>query len=126
MAFSMRSALAMLVGSGILLASGDGRAAFVPRNGPAPQLASALSPPPRSPADGHAHAHRTGALLRFDSGLGVYTVTGSANLYYFGDEFIRHRSGLWEFSARPSGPWEAGRPEWVPFRLRIARYRDAE
>ncbi len=121
-----RSALALLLGSAILLASLPGWAAFMPRLALTPQLATALTPPPRAPTDGYAHAHRSGAVLRFDSKLGVYTVAGFADLYYFGDEFIRNRSGLWEFSVRPSGPWEPGRAEWVPVRLRAERYREVE
>jgi hypothetical protein len=125
MPFSMRSALATLIGGGTLLAAMSGEAAFVPRQASPPRLARALVPPPASPWDGYAHAHRSGALLHFDSDLGVYTVSGAADLYYFGNAFIRRRSGLWEFSPRPSGPWAAGRAEWVPVRLRAAHYREA-
>jgi hypothetical protein len=126
MSLSMQSALATLIGGGILLTAVGGQAAFVPPHRTPPRLASALFPPPASPGHGYAHAHRSGALLRFDSDLGVYTVAGAADLYYFRDAFIRNRSGHWEFSARPSGPWEPGRAEWVPVRLRAARYRDTD
>lgn len=125
MSLSKRSALATLIGGGILLTAASGEAAFVPRHPSASQRASALFPPPAAPGHGYAHAHRSGALLRFDSDLGVYTVSGAADLYYFGNAFLRNRSGLWEFSVRPSGPWAPGRAEWVPVRLRAARYRDA-
>jgi hypothetical protein len=79
-------------------------------------------PPPLAPVDGHRHPHQSGALLRFDSALGVYTVSGVAGVYYFADGFIRHHDGSWEFSERPTGPWAPGRAEWVPLTLRLVLY----
>jgi len=120
----MRVGLAGLVGSLLLLASAGSQGALAPVARAVDLSPRALLPPPRAPAHGHRHAHRSGALLRFDAQLGVYTVTGADDVYFFGNGFIRSRDGHWEFSPRPGGPWSPGRAEWVPVHLRAERYRD--
>jgi len=111
-----------LVCAGLLLTALAGAAAPVPLAIAEPLGWTPSMPPPLAPTHGHRHAHRSGALLRFDSGLGVYTVSGAAGVYYFADAFIRRRDGVWEFSPRPSGPWASGRAEWVPLKLRAELY----
>lgn len=45
-----------------------------------------------------------GVASRWDAGLGVYAVTGTADLYYRERTYYRWRSG-WSWASNPQGPW---------------------
>jgi hypothetical protein len=83
-----------------------------------PVIARKAGPPPHAPAHGYRRKHPSGAELRFDARLDVYTVVGRADVYFHDGWFIRIQSGIWQVSATLNGPWEPRDASWVPPGLR--------
>ena len=72
-------------------------------------------PPAHAPAHGYKKKHHDdGPELVFDSGLGVYLVVGSANVYFDNDSYFRYSNGGWEFGVNLSGPWRTADYRHVP------------
>ena len=81
-------------------------------------------PPPHAPAHGYRHRHRGGIDLVFDTGLGVYLVTGTPH-YFYRDYFYRYRRGIWHRSRNHNGPWRDTQGRGLPrgLRRRARRWR---
>lgn len=86
-----------------------------------PVVVARPGPPSHAPAHGYRRKHESGADLRFDQRLGVYIVVGHANVYFHDGWFLRIRSGAWQVSASPAGPWKPKNAESLPPGLR-AKY----
>lgn len=57
------------------------------------------------PAYGYRYHHPYGVDLDYDAGLGVYTVVGWPNYYFWDNRFYRFRRDRWEESPRFRGGW---------------------
>jgi hypothetical protein len=75
-------------------------------------------PPPHAPAHGHRHQQSHGAQLVFDSGLGVYLVSGYSDYFYYDGLYLRLDGGIWQASISLDGPWESRSLESMPPGLR--------
>jgi hypothetical protein len=87
-----------------------------------PVVIRQAGPPPHAPAHGYRHKHRSGAELRYHSGLDVYVVAGHTDVYFHDGWFVRIRSGIWQVSATLAGPWEPKTADWVPPGLRAKHH----
>jgi hypothetical protein len=67
--------------------------------------ASHPGPPPHAPAHGYRHKHSDGAVLVYKSDVGVYVVSGHADIYFHKDRYYRLRDGNWKTSVHIGGPW---------------------
>jgi hypothetical protein len=74
-------------------------------------------PPPWAPAHGHRHRH-AGVSLVFDSGIGVYLVSGRTDHFFHQDHFYRHHHGRFERTRNLSGGWVVVRDDHLPGGLR--------
>jgi hypothetical protein len=72
---------------------------------------------PAHPSHGYVYAHG-GIDMVFDSGLGLYIVTGYPDYYFFSGRYYRYHSPYWEYSSRLNGPWKMERYESLPRGLR--------
>jgi hypothetical protein len=75
-------------------------------------------PPPHAPAHGHRHKQNHGPELIFDSGIGVYLVTGYPSTYYYEGLYLRLDGAIWQASIGLGGPWEPRPSQSVPPGLR--------
>ena len=85
---------------------------------PEPRPHAGKGPPPHAPAHGHRHKHAQDVELVFDSGLGVYVVTGHPGHYYHKDRFFRLIDGRWEISVRIGASWGSAPDATVPPKLK--------
>lgn len=72
---------------------------------------------PAHPAHGYRHVHH-GVAMVYDSGLGLYIVTGHPDVYFYSGHYYRYYDGGWRISVNVGGPWSPHRFESVPLRLR--------
>jgi len=78
--------------------------------------------PPLAPAHGYHHTYHDGAVLSFDSSLGVYLVIGHPGIYFYDDlYFYQHPTGYWQSSRYYRGPWLRAADPRVPMKLRGKR-----
>jgi hypothetical protein len=82
-------------------------------------------PPPHAPAHGYRrkqHVQRGPDLeLVFDSGLGVYVVVGTPDLYFFGDHYFRLGDAGWQISLQHDSGWTLAAQGQVPAGLWSAK-----
>jgi len=70
--------------------------------------------PPRTAAHGYVMVH-SGVELVFDSGLGLYVVTGYPNYYYYGGYYYRvYGGGRYARCRRIHGSWSSISPSNLP------------
>ena len=62
-------------------------------------------PPAHAKAHGYRRKQIAGVELIFDSGLGLYVVSGHPDHYYHDGHFYRLHGSIWEISLRPDGGW---------------------
>lgn len=75
-------------------------------------------PPPHAPAYGYyRHRPRPHVELVFDDGLGVYTVAGYPDHYYFEGRYYRWYGGAWQFSFELGDGWRGCDAHVLPGRL---------
>lgn len=65
---------------------------------------SGYGPPPHAPAHGYRQKHH-GRDMVFNTGLGVYVVSGIADHYFQNNNYYRYRDGNWWISLDFGGPW---------------------
>ncbi len=71
--------------------------------------------PPYAPPHGHVVHYEANVDLVFDSGLGLYVVTGYPAYYYYrGYYYHVYADGRCERSKRFAGPWKSARMSDVP------------
>ena len=71
-------------------------------------------PPPHAPAHGYRHKHADGVVLVYNSGIGVYVVSGYTNVYYFEGRYYRSQHGVWESTPHFHGKWRKASCESLP------------
>ncbi len=71
-------------------------------------------PPPHAPAHGYRRKHPGGPVLVYDSGIGVYVVSGSPGIYWYGDRFYRYYGGVWQVGVAVNGPWHGAEHRHLP------------
>lgn len=82
---------------------------------PAPSVVmERQGPPPHAPAHGYRHKHPDGVDLVYQSGIGVYVVTGYTAVYFYQGHFYRFRKNKCEMSLHIGGPWRKGYVEGLP------------
>ncbi|MFA4948164.1 MAG: hypothetical protein WC674_06605 [Candidatus Krumholzibacteriia bacterium] len=70
--------------------------------------------PPGTAGHGYVAVH-SGVELVFDSGLGLYIVTGHPNYYYYGGYYYRvHDGGRYGRCRTIDGPWSSINPSKLP------------
>ena len=80
-----------------------------------PAVTSAKSgPPPHAPAHGYRHKHADGVKLVYDSGLGVYLVSGHVDVYYYKSTYYRVHKGVFQSGKHIKGPWYKSSHKKVP------------
>jgi hypothetical protein len=75
-------------------------------------------PPPHAPAHGYRHKHSDGAVLVYESGIGVYVVRGYSDIYFYGDNYYRLHKGSFTISGHVDGPWHKVAVKKLPRGLR--------
>lgn len=75
-------------------------------------------PPPHAPAHGYRAQHRDGVVLVYNSGQGVYKVSGLPDIYFKDGFFFQLSGDQWRISAHVKGPWETATEGSVPPGLR--------
>ncbi len=63
---------------------------------------------PHHPPHGHVYVYG-GVDMVFDSGLGLYIVTGYPDCYFWGGHYYRYHAPYWEYSTGIHGPWRVER-----------------
>ena len=71
-------------------------------------------PPPHAPAHGYRHKHPDGVVLVYDSGLGVYAVSGHAGVYFYEGVYYRTHHGVWESTNHFHGNWRKASAKGLP------------
>lgn len=71
-------------------------------------------PPPQAPADGYRLRHPDGVVLVYDSGIGVYVVSGYTDVYYQGHWYYRLHRNSWHASRHIDGPWQRAITKQIP------------
>ena len=74
----------------------------------APLLIGSCYYEPHHPPHGHVYV-QGGIDMVFDSGLGLYIVTGYPDCYFFEGHYYRYHAPYWEYSPRIDGPWRVER-----------------
>lgn len=74
-------------------------------------------PPPHAPAHGYRQKHG-GAVLIYQSSLGVYIVDKHEGHFYYKENFYRSHGGSWQISVAIGGPWKTIPEKKVPHGLR--------
>lgn len=72
---------------------------------------------PPHPPHGYGYVYG-GVDMVFDSGLGLYIVTGYPDCYFFGGRYYRYHAPYWEYSPHLNGPWRLEPYESLPPSLR--------
>ena len=62
------------------------------------------APPPHAPAHGYRYQH-AGDHLVYNAGIGVYTVVGHPDVYFYETHYYRYRAPYWTVSVDLDGPW---------------------
>jgi hypothetical protein len=62
-------------------------------------------PPHWAPANGYRRRHPAGIDLIFDRNMGVYSVSGYPQNYFYNGRFYRYRDDFWQASPYWKGPW---------------------
>lgn len=73
--------------------------------------------PPHAPAHGYRAQHRRARLV-FDSGLGVYIVSGYPDYYFLDGTYYRYYGGHWQAGGDLDGPWHQAGDRRLPPGLR--------
>ena len=76
--------------------------------------------PPDSPEHGYRYKQSDGIELIFDSGIGVYVVSGNSYEYYHQGIYYRWNNNSWEESPQINEGWAPAPEERVPPGLRKA------
>ena len=76
-------------------------------------------PPAHAKAHGYRRKQVAGVELIFDSGLGLYVVSGHPDHYYYDGHFYRLYGSVWEISLRPDGGWSCVSVKSLPRGLQI-------
>ena len=71
-------------------------------------------PPPHAPAHGYRHKHPDGVVLVYDSGLGLYIVSGYASVYFYEGRYYRMHHDMWESTAHFKGNWRKTSSKSLP------------
>jgi phage baseplate assembly protein gpV len=71
-------------------------------------------PPPHAPAHGYRHKHPDGVVLVYDSGLGLYVVSGHKNVYYSEGRYYRYHQDVWESATHFDGKWKKTSSKKLP------------
>ncbi len=71
-------------------------------------------PPPHAPAHGYRHKQANGLDLIYDSGVGLYIVSGWSNHYYKAGNYYRWHKGRWESGPKLKGPWKGASKKALP------------
>ena len=74
----------------------------------------APGPPPHAPAHGYRHKHPDGVVLVYDSGLGLYAVSGHADVYFYEGTYYRAHHGVWESTKHFNGNWQKTSSKSLP------------
>ena len=76
-------------------------------------------PPPHAPAHGYRHKLQDhgGGQIAFDSGIGVYSVVGHNDLFFWEGRFYRWLDGRWQTSTRRDRGWASVDSARLPGRL---------
>ena len=74
--------------------------------------------PPDSPSHGYRYKQSDGIELVFDSGIGVYAVSGHSDNYYHQGKYYRWNNNSWEASSKISEGWAPTSDDAVPPGLR--------
>ncbi len=81
-------------------------------------------PPPHAPAHGYRHKH-SGAVLVYESDLGMYQVNGRPGHYFYKDQFYRLHDGQWQVSVSFGGPWNVILDSKLPKKLHKHKHAKA-
>jgi hypothetical protein len=84
---------------------------------PACVAGPAVGPPPHAPAHGYRHKYGSTVLV-YDSGPGIYLVSGRPDHYYYGGHYYRPRGRTWYRAVALDGPWQPAPHRAVPPGLR--------
>jgi hypothetical protein len=74
----------------------------------------APGPPPHAPAHGYRHKQANGAVLVYESKLGLYVVSGRNNYYYNNKSYYRSTSSGWQVAVKLDGPWKSVSTKKIP------------
>jgi hypothetical protein len=119
--------LAALLAAGVALFGCTKRACV--KTSPAPTVVlERQGPPPHAPAHGYRHKHPDGVELVFQTGIGVYVVTGYTDIYFYEGHFYRVRKNKCEMSVHIGGPWRKAQVEALPreFRAQTSKHENAK
>ena len=72
---------------------------------------------PAHPMHGYRHVHG-GIEMVYDSGMGLYIVTGYPNHFFYGGRYYHYREPNWEISVNINGPWRQEAFQSLPRGLR--------
>jgi len=80
---------------------------------PAQHYSTGYGPPPHAPAHGYRHKHDNHDLV-YDSGLGVYLVSGYPGYYFQDNSYYRHDNDGWYYSKQVDRDWQQYRQDRLP------------
>jgi hypothetical protein len=72
------------------------------------------SPKPRSLIHGYRHKHPDGVVLVYDSGIGLYAVSGHAGVYFYEGSYYRANHDGWESTKHFQGNWKKTSSKSLP------------
>ena len=71
-------------------------------------------PPSHAPAHGYRYKRSDGAVVEYESELGVYIVTDYVDYYVYKNNYYRYTDSTWQISVAIDGPWKGTKTHKLP------------
>lgn len=78
-----------------------------------------------APKHGHRRHHHNHEL-RFDAGIGAYTIRKQPGIYFLNNRYLRHHRGAWQTTKKLNGRWRAAKDKEIPRKLKKAKQTKKE